>query len=215
MRRTLLYILFGYLSGSVLYARVFCQLFGKQDAVENSADQNPGTFNAFRYGGFWCGVFTLCGDLCKGFFPVYLYLAGMAAQMPLNLGTAFVLAAPVIGHIFPFFYGFHGGKGIAVTFGCLLGLFPDLRPVVFFAIAFILFSTCIQITPNYYRTIVAYLATLGAMLFFGAESWVCFGFLLITGAVCLRLLQSKEEKEKCKVKIYGCISFIMRHRRRP
>ena len=48
--RTLLFILLGYLSGSVLYARVFVQLFHKGDALEESRDKNPGAANAFLYG---------------------------------------------------------------------------------------------------------------------------------------------------------------------
>ena len=45
--QTILFILFGYLSGSVLYARIFARMFGKKDMLENSRDKNPGTANAF------------------------------------------------------------------------------------------------------------------------------------------------------------------------
>ena len=57
------FILLGYLSGSVLYARVFARLFGKEEMIENSRDRNPGTANAFMYGGFWCGLLTLICDI--------------------------------------------------------------------------------------------------------------------------------------------------------
>ena len=50
--RALMYILAGYLSGSVLYARVFARLFKAGDLTELSSDRNPGTANAFRFGGF-------------------------------------------------------------------------------------------------------------------------------------------------------------------
>ena len=59
MNRYLMYVIAGYLSGSVLYARVFLQLFGKADEYRKSKDENPGTANAFAYGGFACGVLTL------------------------------------------------------------------------------------------------------------------------------------------------------------
>lgn len=68
-----------------------------------------------------CGTLTLICELLKGFLPVYLYLRGRSpAECPAIF--ALILAAPVLGHAFSVFYGFHGGKGIAVSFGCLLGL---------------------------------------------------------------------------------------------
>ena len=118
MSRTLCYVIIGYLSGSILYARVFEKLFHKENMIEGSKDRNPGTANAFMRGGFWCGVLTLCCDMGKGFIPVFFYHQGEMTQ----LGLALVLAAPAIGHIFPLFHKGRGGKGIATTFGSLLGL---------------------------------------------------------------------------------------------
>ena len=74
MVRAAMFAVLGYLSGSVLYARVFARLFRKENMLEQSRDQNPGTANAFLYGGFWCGTLTLVFDLLKGFLPVYLFL---------------------------------------------------------------------------------------------------------------------------------------------
>ena len=113
------WILFGYLSGSILYARIFAKLFRKEDMIEKSRDRNPGAGNAFMYGGFWCGVLTLTCDILKGFFPVYLFMQYAPELSPDKLSIAFVMAAPVVGHAFPVFYKGRGGKGIAVTFGCL------------------------------------------------------------------------------------------------
>ena len=140
MLRNIGLILFGYLSGSVLYARVFGKIFQKDILCEQSRDQNPGTANAFLYGGFWCGLLTLVFDLAKGFLPVFLFVRiGVPTPLyPLSLSVG--IAAPVIGHILPVFYGFKGGKGIAVTFGCLAGLLPMWQPLVLFAGAFLFFS---------------------------------------------------------------------------
>ena len=107
--------------------------------------------NAFTYGGFRCGVFTLCGDLLKGFFPVFLYRSGELPENPLML--SFVMAAPVLGHILPFYDIKHGGKGIAATFGCFLGLLPHWIPLCVLAGIFIFFSCVVKINPNYYRTV--------------------------------------------------------------
>ena len=51
MPYAVIYALIGYLSGSVLYAEVFCRIFGRKNAIEQSRDANPGTANAFLYGG--------------------------------------------------------------------------------------------------------------------------------------------------------------------
>ena len=79
-----LFAVLGYLSGSVLYARVFARLFGNRDILSHSRDQNPGTANAFMYGGFMCGLCTLVFDLLKGFLPVYLFVksGGMDCGAP-------------------------------------------------------------------------------------------------------------------------------------
>lgn len=83
-------------------------------------DKNPGTFNVFQYGGFLCGTLTLCGDLLKGFLPVFLYRCGNMRAA--DMGLAFVLAAPVFGHILPAFHKFRGARVspflLDVSLGC-------------------------------------------------------------------------------------------------
>lgn len=197
MTRALHYILLGYLWGSILSAKVAGRLLGQGDPAENSSDGNPGTFNAFQQGGFACGVLTLLGDLLKGLVPVALYLAGEDPAP--GAAFALVLAAPVAGHIFPIFYRFHGGKGIATTFGCLLALLPNAQPAAILACCFLFFTLVLRVTPNYYRTWLAYLCAGGLMLFLVKQPAVRLGFGLITLLVLLRLAASKEEKQDCKV----------------
>ncbi|NLO83929.1 MAG: glycerol-3-phosphate acyltransferase [Clostridiales bacterium] len=196
--RDLLYILFGYLSGSVLYALIFSSLLQRKDIISQSRDQNPGTANAFIYGGFWCGFLTLSGDVLKGFLPVYLFVQGMPLPT-ISKASAFVLAAPVIGHIFPIFHGFHGGKGIATSFGCLLGLLPMCHPVAILAFWFIFFSVIVHINPHYHRTILTYLSSMGMMAACIQNTNVLIGFGLITLTIVVRMLLSTEEKGKMKV----------------
>ena len=59
MIRSGIYIVLGYLCGSVLFARVFAGLLHRGDITACSLDGNPGTANAFLYGGFWCGFFDI------------------------------------------------------------------------------------------------------------------------------------------------------------
>ncbi len=197
----LLFIADGYFLGSILFANIFGNLISHKNIVSESSDHNPGTVNAFKYGGFWCGILTLYMDLMKGFLPVFLYIKFSDNQ---NLiGTALVLSAPVIGHIFPVFHKFKGGKGIAASFGCLLGLIPMFGwgPVLCLALAFIMFSFVICITPNYYKTMFSYLGALCLMFIFVNDNGVLLGFGIISMSVMLRLLLSKEEKEEFKMRL--------------
>ena len=199
MMRVLPYVLLGYLSGSLLWAKFYGRLVAKTDITALSPDGNPGASNAFQFGGFWCGCLTLCCDILKGFLPVMLYRRG-AVDFP-AIGLAFVMAAPVVGHAYSIFHRFRGGKGIAVSFGCLLGLFPHLRAFWILVALFILFSTVIRINPNYHRTLVTYTAAMPVVLKFVRVNPVRVGFLLIAGTVIMKLLVSKEEKEALEVKI--------------
>lgn len=207
MLRNIGLILFGYLSGSVLYARIFEKIFKKENMIEQSKDQNPGTANAFVYGGFWCGFLTLVFDLMKGFLPVFLFVRiGMHGPFYSFL-LSVAIAAPVIGHVFPIFYGFKGGKGIAVTFGCLAGLLPMWQPLILFAGAFVFFSAICRVTSHFYWTLIAYVTALVTMIFLLDNTAVWMGFCLILLSVFRRMLCSKERREKMEVKflwMYWC-----------
>ena len=198
MTRALFFTVLGYLSGSVLFARVSAGLAGK-DILAGSKDGNPGTANAFQLGGFRCGMVTLLGDLFKGFFPVWLFLR--APEGAPTLALALVLAAPVVGHAFPVFYGFRGGKGIAVSFGCLLGLLPLWQPLGCLAGAFLFFSLVVRIKPHFQRTVFSYLAALAGLAVSAQPEAVVLGFFLICCVVGLRLHMSKEPREAMQVQL--------------
>ena len=199
--RTCLYILIGYLSGSILFADIFLSVFHKKDAIEESKDKNPGTANAFVYGGFRCGVLTLICDLGKGILPMHFYLAGSLPEEVTALSMALVLAAPVVGHICSVYHNFKGGKGIAVTFGSLLGMFPDLRPVLLLAFFFLFYSPLLRVITHFSRPLVASLCTTVGMPFVPCKSGVRAGFFLISLAVLLHFHFSKEEREQFQVKL--------------
>lgn len=199
MAGTVMYMILGYLSGSVLFAQVFSKVFHKEGMIEGSKDRNPGTANAFMRGGFWCGLLTLAGDLAKGFLPVFLFLRWGTPESSHALLNGLVIAAPVIGHAFPLFYRFRGGKGIAATFGCLLGLLPIWQPVAALTVFFIFFSVVLRITPHYHRTLAAYLCALACILCSGHGRSIVAGFMVITLTVCGKLLSSRETKEKMGV----------------
>lgn len=197
----ILLILAGYLSGSVLYAKIFGYMFRHKDITADTKDENPGTANAFMQGGAMCGMCTLFFELIKGFAPVYIY---QRMFMPLengDMGLICILIAPVLGHIFSVFSGFKGGKGIAVTFGCLLGCAPDIYAALVLAFFFILFSLIIHIYPHYYRTLATYFFTTITLWFSKEAVIIKLGFTCMAVLVMGKLCISSEKKEKMKVNL--------------
>lgn len=214
MLYTLSFIMIGYLSGSILYARIFLKLSGKETQLEQSVDGNLGTANAYHYGGFLCGTLTLAADLLKGFLPVYIFLQSAALPDPQPFLFSLMVAAPVIGHIFPVFYRFRGGKGIAASFGCLAGLFPEMEAFISLASFFIFYSVLVKISPHYYRTAATYLSLIPALAFGSWPSFIKGGTMIIALAVLTRLYMSKEQKGNPEVTLLGHTHTFMRDRRR-
>lgn len=149
----LFFAMAGYLSGSVLYAYWIPKLICHVDVCRLSADGNPGTANAFQYGGLTAGIAVLVMELLKGALPVYLSMKYVSAERFL---FALVMAAPVLGHAFPLSRHVRGGKSIAVSFGVLLGFYPDLRPALFLAAFYIIFSLVVVIRPHFYRSVITF-----------------------------------------------------------
>lgn len=151
----LIYMILGYLSGSVMYAYLIPKLLKHMDVRELSEDGNPGAANAFLHAGIPIGILVILCELLKGAIPVW------AAAQNLNISRllfAPVMAAPVLGHAFPLFFGGKGGgKSIAVSFGVLIGLYPNLNPALTLAALYILFSLIIVIRPHFFRSVITFL----------------------------------------------------------
>jgi len=110
-------VVFAYLLGSVSAAIVTCKVMGLPDP-RSEGSRNPGATNVLRYGGKKAAGITLFGDMLKGLLPVLL---GHAMGVNESILTAIAMAA-FLGHLYPVFFGFRGGKGVATAFGVLLGL---------------------------------------------------------------------------------------------
>ncbi len=149
----LLYIIGGFLLGSMMFSQWLPNHFLKKDVTDLSDDQNPGATNVFITCGPVWGLLCLSLDMMKGFLPVYL---GFRFLDPSSLWFALVMAAPVVGHAVAPLNSFHGGKCIATTFGVLLGLFPLTHIVLLLAGIYLIFSTVLKINPNRIRSIAAF-----------------------------------------------------------
>ena len=111
------FALFGYLLGSVSTAIITCKLMGLADP-RTVGSNNPGATNVLREGGKKAAAITLFGDMLKGLVPV---LIAVVLDMPDEVIAATGVAA-FLGHLYPVFYGFKGGKGVATILGVLLGI---------------------------------------------------------------------------------------------
>jgi len=108
-----------YLFGSISSAVVVSRAMGLQDPREVGSG-NPGATNVLRYGGKLAAILTLLGDILKGVIAVVV--ARMLTEDAVVL-AATALAA-FLGHLFPVFFGFKGGKGVATALGVWLALSP-------------------------------------------------------------------------------------------
>jgi len=110
-------IILAYLIGSISSAIVTCKLMKLPDPREQGSG-NPGATNVLRFGGKKAAIITLIGDVLKGVIPVLL-----AKWYGFDtIGLSLIAFAAFIGHLYPIFFGFQGGKGVATAFGCLVAL---------------------------------------------------------------------------------------------
>jgi glycerol-3-phosphate acyltransferase PlsY len=121
-------LLVAYMLGSIPTAVWIGKRFHGIDVREHGSG-NAGTTNTIRVLGWYTGIPVLIIDLAKGWLaailPVISGLAAPESSMMINLQIITGIAA-IVGHIFPLFAGFRGGKGVATMFGVLLALHPLL-----------------------------------------------------------------------------------------
>ncbi|MCB1996490.1 MAG: glycerol-3-phosphate 1-O-acyltransferase PlsY [Burkholderiaceae bacterium] len=118
-------VLAAYLIGSLSFAVIVSRLMGLADP-RSYGSKNPGATNVLRSGNKAAALLTLAFDALKGYVPVWLALA-FGARVGLGEWTvAFVGLAAFLGHLWPVFFRFQGGKGVATAAGVLVALAPGL-----------------------------------------------------------------------------------------
>jgi len=105
-----------YLLGSLSAAIILCRLLGLPDP-RTQGSRNPGATNVLRIAGKKTAALVLVGDMLKGLIPV---IVARALDAPPHIVAAVGLAA-FLGHLYPLFFHFHGGKGVATALGVLIG----------------------------------------------------------------------------------------------
>ena len=122
---TLVFIVLAYLIGSVSFAVIVSRTMGLADP-RSYGSGNPGATNVLRSGNKKAAVLTLIGDALKGWLAVYLAARFADAWGVGDLGLAGVALAVFVGHLYPVFLRFAGGKGVATAAGVLFAINPIL-----------------------------------------------------------------------------------------
>ncbi|CCD40333.1 Acyl-phosphate:glycerol-3-phosphate O-acyltransfe r ase PlsY [Candidatus Paraburkholderia kirkii UZHbot1] len=118
-----------YLIGSISFAVVVSHAMGLADP-RSYGSGNPGATNVLRTGNNQAAILTLIGDAFKGWLPVWV-VAHFGASFGwdaagVNTATALAAIAVFLGHLYPVFFKFQGGKGVATAAGVLLAIHPAL-----------------------------------------------------------------------------------------
>jgi glycerol-3-phosphate acyltransferase PlsY len=142
-----------YLIGSVSSAIVVTRLMGLEDP-RRVGSRNPGATNVLRYGGKLAAALTLLGDVLKGVIPV-LVARALSPDAAVLAATAF---AAFLGHLFPLYHGFKGGKGVATA----LGVWAALNPWVGLSLVGTWIGTALVFR---YSSLAALVAALAAPLY--------------------------------------------------
>jgi len=116
----ILYALAGYLVGSISTAVITCKLMGLNDP-RSIGSKNPGATNVLRHGGKKAAIITLIGDMLKGLLPVLMVQQLQTDADIIIRAMAVTGAGAFLGHLYPLFFNFRGGKGVATFYGAVLG----------------------------------------------------------------------------------------------
>ncbi|MDC0475607.1 glycerol-3-phosphate 1-O-acyltransferase PlsY [Methylophilaceae bacterium] len=178
MINQLLIILFAYLVGSVSSGIIVSQIFNLPDP-RTIGSKNPGATNVMRSGNKKAAIFTLLGDLLKA-----ILVLAIAEYLGFNdLIIVCVALAVLIGHIYPIFYKFRGGKGVATAIGILIALN--------FKLAFIVVSIWLLVFGIWrYSSLAAIVAAISApivaIFILRDQSLYCIAFTLITIIILIK-----------------------------
>ena len=183
-------IILAYLGGSISSAVLVCRGYGLPDPRENGS-HNPGATNVLRLGGRSAAILVFVCDMSKGTVPVYL--AWYLGVTPFFLGLIGVAAC--LGHMYPLFFHFQGGKGVATALGTML-------PIGFDMGAMMLTTWVVVLLLSGYSSLAALAAALLAPLY---TYWLKPEYTMPVAMLCalvvyrhreniIRLLNGQEDK---------------------
>ncbi len=179
----ILMALAAYLIGSLSFAVIVSRVLGLADP-RSYGSKNPGATNVLRSGNRAAAVLTLAFDALKGYVPVLLVLLYGPSYGLWSTAAAFAGLAAFLGHLWPVFFSFQGGKGVATAAGALLAINPWLGAAT-------LLTWAIIAAFSRYSSLASIVAAVFAP-FYQALIWGVDGSLLPLAAMCLLLIWRHE-----------------------
>ncbi|TMG29168.1 MAG: glycerol-3-phosphate 1-O-acyltransferase PlsY [Chloroflexi bacterium] len=181
MPKVLLLVAFAYLLGSVPSGWLVMKVYRNQD-VRKLGSGNIGAANVFRAGGPGAFAATLVADGLKGFIPVMLgILLGLGDQ---EIALAAIGLAAVLGHTWPIYLGFRGGKGVATSGGVLLALAPVALVIAGLSWFLVVRLTRLASLSSLIAVAVGFVSLI-ALHFVGWQAWRPVGWWVIALGVAL------------------------------
>ncbi len=185
-------IIAGYLIGSISFAIIVSALLRLPDprAVHSC---NPGATNVSRDGHWAAGFLTLIGDMFKAIVPI-----GIATQLGLELSVLTLVGlAAFLGHLFPLYHGFRGGKGGATLMGCLIALHLQTALICAGIWLLVIAATRYVSLANIFMGIAAPLITWwsSGSLFLSVVMMLMAAMLIVRHQTNIRLILAGEENK--------------------
>lgn len=175
-----IYIVACYLIGAIPFGLILSRSSGVD--IRKSGSCNIGATNVTRLLGRKKGALTLLLDVAKGFFPLYAVDLLSGKQPHQNLTLAFCAAATVLGHMYPVYLGFRGGKGVATGLGIFLYLTPQ---VLLFCLGVFLLAAGLTGFVSLGSLLAAITAPI-ALYFLHAPAWKVLLALFIAGMIWIK-----------------------------
>ena len=184
----LLWMALAYVLGSISFAIIVSKLLALQDP-RSYGSQNPGATNMLRSGRKEAALFTLIGDALKGFIPVYL--AARWGELSLT-ALVWVAFAAFMGHLYPIFFHFKGGKGVATFLGAMLGLSSSVG--LWVIVAWLLTAVVFR-----YASVASLMASVVAFVLFALHWGIGWALLPLSFMVFLMFYRHRSNLRKLKL----------------
>ncbi len=191
----ILFLIFGYLCGSLSWSILIGKLRGVSD-IREEGSHNAGATNSVRVLGWKWGLLVLLLDMAKAAIPLLLFISLKNPSSPWLVGAVFAI---MLGHLFPIFHNFKGGKGVAVLAGSILTLFPLLGGITALAMIILILITKIV---SLSAMLGAFFLPIGYYVLYLERDPVMMGFFIFLTLVILwthrknvqRLIRGEESK---------------------
>lgn len=161
----IIYVFLSYCIGAIPFGLLVSR--GSGIDIREQGSKNIGATNVARLLGKKMGVLALCGDVLKGFLPIFGAALLMEGKANAHMVIALCGAATVVGHMFPLYLGFKGGKGVATALGVFLFLSPTaILGCLLVFVAAVYFSGFVSL-----GSLLGSAAIVGLLLMLGASTW--------------------------------------------